>query len=384
MNKHLDRLLKISQQNERLIVGLMSGTSLDGLDIALCKFSGKGRSTKLKVVHYSTWDYPQDLRERLRKVASKAEVDQRELAILHSELGDIYAEQILIALDVWDVKTGSVDLIASHGQTAYHAPLSYQRQESKRSATFQIVDADHIAQRTGIITISDFRQKHTAQGGEGAPLASVFDEYLFQDEKADRVLLNLGGIANITYLPSRESGKKGISTDIGPANILINQAMMSYFGLPYDEGGRKALEGVLNEHLLKDLKDNSFFKRPFPKTTGPEDFDFSSISRFQEINDIAIELTSLIATLTQLTIDSVSDAVQSIHGTGSLELFISGGGFYNKAIIEGIAKNLPNAECHPFEKLGVPGDAKEAVMMAFFGNELIMGSEFELGKISLP
>ena len=381
MNKQLDRLLKISEKEEKYIIGLMSGTSLDGLDIALCRIKGQGRDTELHVDRFYTWEYPEELKERISSVASKEMVNQKELTILHSLLGDIVSQQILEALEKWQVAAENIDLIASHGQTVFHSPLSYN---TDRSATFQIIDADHIAHQTGIITISDFRQKHTARGGQGAPLSAIFDEYLFRHDAENRVLLNLGGIGNFTYLPSLASDKEGISTDTGPANTLINEAMLRYFNLPYDKGGKIAAEGIVNQELLKVMKEHEFFQRSLPKTTGPEDFNLGKVLEGAEIEEIYSKLTSLIVTLTQLSIDSIAGTIELVTQGESIHIYVSGGGMHNKTMMLGLREKLPNAEVHPLEKIGIEGDAKEAAMMAFFANELIMGSDYELGKISLP
>ena len=254
MNKQLLQLGKLGEKQSRLIVGLMSGTSLDGLDIAICECSDE----KVTVKAFKTEDYGSVLRARLRSIQSKEEVSLPEVCRLNTEMAHLYADWTLEALKEWGISTDDIDLIASHGQTIYHAP------EHAQISTFQIVDGDHIAQRTGIITISDFRQKHTAAGGQGAPIAEMMDRRLFRHQTTHRVLLNLGGIANFTWLPSKESGEEVTSSDTGPANTIINEAMAKYYGYSYDDGGKVASMGTVNDALLKALMSKDYFSKPFP------------------------------------------------------------------------------------------------------------------------
>lgn len=391
MNEQLTRLFKISEKKERRIIGLMSGTSLDGLDVALCKISGFGEKSAIKLLNFDTIEYDEALRNRLRSVQSKERIDTRELTMLHSVLGFFYGEVILDLLKKWRVNPADVDLIASHGQTIFHAP---SEDKSQPNSTLQIVDADHIAQKTGIITISDFRQKHTALGGEGAPLAGIFDEVLFSHPTKNRMLLNLGGIANFTWLPSKENGMKSITSDTGPANTLINEAMQKHFSKAFDEGGKVASTGKIHSELLKYVLLEPYFRKPFPKTTGQEDFKLAFVEDLMEGHGIELDPKDLIATLSAVTVYSISRAAELIAGDSNFECFVSGGGVHNHFIMNELRNRLPNAEFKDFDELGFSPDSKEAVMMAFFANELVAGEGFaipgisnekvHLGKISLP
>ncbi|MEX0610143.1 MAG: anhydro-N-acetylmuramic acid kinase [Balneolaceae bacterium] len=391
MNQQLTKLFEIAQKPERLIIGLMSGTSLDGLDIALCKISGSGEETNIEVLNFETVEYSPALRSRLSAVQSKAQTDTKELTILNSELGFLYGDWVLGKLNKWNFSKEEVDLIASHGQTVFHAPS-----EDKKfpNSTFQMVDADHIAHRSGIITISDFRQKHTAAGGEGAPLAGIFDEVMFRSPNKNRMLLNLGGIANFTWLPSKESKKETKTSDTGPANTLMNEAMIKYFSRPYDEGGKVAAKGNVHSELLKYALLEPYFRKSFPKTTGQEDFKLAYIEDLMKGHQIELSHEDLLATLTAITIYSVSRAVDEIAGEENFECYVSGGGVHNTALMNGLKSRMPNAEFKEFEELGVSPDAKESAIMALFANECLAGEGFlipgtekrkvHLGKISLP
>lgn len=391
MNKYIAKLREITEKPERLIIGLMSGTSLDGLDIVLSRIKESGRSTEIEVIHFTTIEYDAELRERLLAIQSKDRIDARLLTSLHSELGDLYGSWIMNSLNEWGVKGGDVDLIASHGQTVYHAPAET---DDGMNATFQIVDGDHIAQKTGFITISDFRQKHTAVGGEGAPLAGIFDEVLFRSESKYRMLLNLGGIANFTWLPAINKEGDVITTDTGPANTLINEAMQKYFDRSYDEDGNTAAQGVVHSELVRYVLLEPYFRKPFPKTTGQEDFRLKYIEELMEGHQIELSPEDLVASLTAITSQSISRAVDEVAGDQEFECYVSGGGIHNRTLMDDLRKRIPQAEFPSFDELGILADAKEATMMAFFANELVVGDGFSipgvteekvhLGKISLP
>lgn len=381
MNKPLAKLSEVAQKSSRTIIGLMSGTSLDGLDIALCECD----SELVKVKQFKTVDYDSRLRSRIAAIQSKSRVDLQEVTALNTELAHLYAEWVLEALNEWGVKREEVDLIGSHSQTIYHHPAEHQ------TSTLQIVDGDHIAHKTGIITISDFRQKHTAAGGQGAPLVALMDERLFRHQAKHRMLLNIGGIANFTWLPSKESGEEMLTSDTGPGNTLINEVMKKYFNQPFDKGGKTAASGEVHSELLKYLLLEPYFRKAFPKTTGQEDFNLDIVEQLMQSYDIELSPEDLVATLTGLTIKSILRAFDAIAEEKVFELYVSGGGVHNSVIMEGVgnAEQL-NIELRNFEVLGMNPDAKEAALMAFLANALVTGEQFlvngektSLGKVSL-
>ncbi len=382
MNKQLHRLLKIAEKKERTIIGLMSGTSLDGLDIALCKCT----ENSIKVEHYATIEYDNQQQKVLLALRSKSTISMPLLCDLHTTMAHFYANQILSYLEKWGVDKEDVDLIASHGQTIYHQP------GNELSTTFQCVDGDHIAQKTGIPTLSDFRQKHTAAGGEGAPLAKFLDEFLYRHNSRTRVALNLGGIANMTIIPPSESEYKIISTDIGPANTLINEAMLTYFDKSFDEGGAIAAKGKIHSELVKYILLEPFFRRDFPKTTGQEVFNLQLIEALMQSHDIKINSTDLVASLTELTVKSIVRAVDALLGEKPFDMIVSGGGVYNQTLMDALTKELPQATFMDANKFGITGDAKEAALMAFLGFrwfeehgiEIESEPNIHLGKLSLP
>ena len=231
MNQSLIQLREISEKKSRTIIGLMSGTSLDGLDIALCRVFGSSTKTEVTLTEFITVDYTSEQKKLLKKISSVETVELRDLCYMHTRLAIDHAEMINSALEQWKISNDDVDCIASHGQTIYHLPARDQKgSERGINSTLQITDGDQIAVRTGIITISDFRQKHIAHGGEGAPMAALVDRLLFGSDTESRILLNIGGIANFTLLPSaNQSDQTSFTTDTGPGKYANRQRGSALF-----------------------------------------------------------------------------------------------------------------------------------------------------------
>jgi anhydro-N-acetylmuramic acid kinase len=397
MNPNIGKLVTIAGKERRRILGLMSGTSLDGLDIALCNIRESGISTRLFLERFTTVPYDESFKLEVRKVFAKTFVDLQWLCVLNAHIGRVHGEIILNTLAEWGVPPEEIDLIASHGQTVFHAPHSVHGLEGYPNATLQIGDGDHIAVQTGILTVSDFRQKHVAAGGEGAPLAVYGDFLLFSDAHEDRVLLNLGGIANFTFLPRSRESTQVFTTDTGPANTLMDACCQRDFNLPFDAEGSIARSGSVNTALLEDLLSDPFFKLPFPKSTGPERFNLSYLWEAQlRTQTEGLSPTDLLSTLTHLTAESVGSAIRrSVPNNAKPVIYASGGGANNPYLMELIKQKAANFELRQMETLGIPGDAKEAVLFALLANEAIAASipamegrreqpALSLGKISFP
>lgn len=400
MNPAVQHLFDLSSKSSKSIIGLMSGTSLDGLDIALCRIEGAGSNTLLELSRFNTFHYPFDVVEKLRHVVSVEKVLLEELCLAHTWLADYHADLILETLMMWGVEPAEIDCIASHGQTVYHAPYTKHQQQGFPNSTLQIVDGDHIARRTGILTLSDFRQKHTAAGGEGAPMASLVDKLLYTDKEAHRILLNIGGIANFSFLPAEESEAAYVTTDTGPGNTLVNAATQEYMNREYDEDGKIAASGTISADLLKVMKQDPYFARPLPKTTGPELFNLQWVDRMQEragVPDITTE--DLIATLTWLSAETIADAIKSVTGriAGPVPVvYLSGGGMHNKTMMRWLKELLEGYTVESFETIGYNPDAKEAASFAVLANEILSGEGFlinpkngaerrvNFGKVSFP
>jgi len=380
LNKNLQKLVDIVQKEEKIGIGLMSGTSLDGLDIALCRFTGNGLKTLFEPLQFTTIPYKNDFKKEIQSVFARRDADLEKVCLLNAFIGAFHGELVLQALAGWGIKPGSVDFIASHGQTIYHAPKSQHKQPGYPNATLQIGDGDHLAVKTGILTISDFRQKHLAAGGEGAPLALYGDVLLGGKAGENRILLNIGGIANLTFLPADTNYKNVLCTDVGPGNTLIDAASRKYFNKPYDEDSKIAFAGTVNETLLAALLDHPFFSEKTPKTTGPEVFNLAYLEHALHSGKATVTNEDLICTLSAFTAKSIADLILKNFNGDDLKIFASGGGAKNLYIIYYLKKALPNAVIADTSEIGINPDAKEAILFALLGNEALSGEPIAIGS----
>jgi len=390
MNKNINALYQIAQKESRKIIGLMSGTSLDGLDIALCEISGSGVDTDVKLLQFETVNYSEEIKTEIRKVFAQKTIDFQHLVLLNEWIGLLHAEMINESLKKWNIDSKEVDLIASHGQTVLHAPKFLHQQEKFPNATLQIGDGDHIAVKTGIITLSDFRQKHVAAGGEGAPLAVYGDYFLFGKEGENRIMLNIGGIANFTYLPSAINAEETFVTDTGPGNTLIDLFVKQYFlDKTFDKDAEIAKQGTVNQSLLEHLKDNAFFKQEFPKTIGQELFGFDYVTiALAKSDNKNITPQDLLATLTRFSAETIAEAIQfaskkSNRKIEDFKIYVSGGGAHNPLLIEWLKELLP-CQFNKTNDLGINSDAKEAILFALLANETVSGGNFNFGTAKIP
>ena len=399
MNPNIQKLFNIATKQDRVIIGLMSGTSLDGLDIALCRIQGSGKDSKVELMHFETIEYTEAFRLEIRSVFAKKNIELEKLCLLNPRIALLHAGMIKEFLDRVNFSFDEIDLIASHGQTVYHAPQRSRRKDNTGNATLQIGDGDHLAVATGIITISDFRQKHIAAGGEGAPLAVYGDRILFSAANEDRILLNIGGIANFTFLPGRRGDEKMICTDTGPGNTMMDAVIQKHFpGKHFDEGAEVAKKGILNKSLLSALKDDDFFKQSFPKTTGPELFNLDYLAAAQQKSGTyALSVEDTMATLNKFSADMIAEAIVAcVKHTSDVKIFVSGGGMRNPLLMQHLEKQLGACSFHTTAELGIDPGAKEAVLFAILANECVCGDpalpvgQFEdvpsvsMGKISFP
>lgn len=381
LNKNLKRLYTIAGKSERIAIGLMSGTSLDGLDIALCKFKGKGVDTQIELLQFRTSTYTEQFKEEIRFVFSRKQVDLEKLCLLNALIANVHAELVLQSLKQWNVNASAVDFIASHGQTIYHAPKRFHGQANFPNATLQIGDGDHLAVKTGILTISDFRQKHVAAGGEGAPLALYGDILLAAKSGENRLLLNIGGIANFTFLPGNDDWSAVVCTDVGPGNTLVDAACKKYFDLPFDEDGKIAFSGKVNGSLLSALAQHEFFKATLPKTTGPELFNLDFVGAAQQKSKTEnLSMADLVATISFFTVQMIANVIQRKYADLDLKIFVSGGGARNLFLMQNLKRLLPGTTIMDSSVLGIDPDAKEAILFALLGNEALVGNPLAIGS----
>jgi anhydro-N-acetylmuramic acid kinase len=398
MHQNIQNLVNVAAKQERLVVGLMSGTSMDGLDIALCSIKGSGRKTQFELKAFTTVDYTNDFKEKILSIFSKEMVALETLCLLNAWVGKQHGKMVLDALSSWKIAPATVDMIASHGQTIYHAPKSLHPNSEYDPATLQIGDGDHIAVTTGILTLSDFRQKHLAAGGEGAPLAVYGDYLLCSHPTENRLLLNMGGIANFTYLSAGCSLDQVFSTDTGTGNTLMDAYTRTHFApMAYDKGGAIAAAGKINPALLTELKAHSFFTLDLPKTIGPELFNLEFLAKAQKASHtVDLSKEDVMATLNRFSAETIADCIQSSIPAGTkFNMYSSGGGMHNPVLMGYLTSLLPDATLYSSDVLGINPDAKEAILFALLANEAVAGTALfagghatkipiTMGKISFP
>jgi anhydro-N-acetylmuramic acid kinase len=346
------------------VVGMISGTSLDGIDAALVELDGRGEMDVRWAVHsFITVPYTPEQRAEIHDAIVKG--GAAELCLLHARLGEWFAAAALDACRAAGVEPAAVDLIGSHGQTVWHIPPH----EGRRGATLQLGCPATIAERTGIPVVSDFRSRDIAAGGEGAPLVPWVDRILFAAPGRRRALQNIGGMGNVTWLPPRGDGGPLLAFDTGPGIALIDAAVELATGgrETFDRDGRWAARGRVQDPLLAELLAHPFFDRPPPKSTGREVFGRpfveDLVTRLRPAQDQ--DWADLIATLTALTARSIGDAYRRwLFPRGVDEVFLTGGGSRNPVLCEMIRTELRPLPVLPGEELGVDPDAKEAVAFA--------------------
>ena len=385
-------LIDIASKQSRRIVGLMTGTSADGIDAVLVDVEGFGPTTEFEMLGHITHPLPDELRADLFMLFQPdARVD--DLCRVNVALGALLADAAMTVIGEAGAEASSVDLVGSHGQTIRHLP------QGSPPSTLQIGEAAMIAHHTGIATVADFRPADMAAGGEGAPLVPMVDLLLFAHPDRGRLMLNIGGIANVTALPAGADSTTGIlAFDLGPGNALIDAAVGHLSGgrERYDAGGRRAAGGEASEEWVERLMKHEFFRRPPPKSTGREEFGTEFLA--QLMIDSGLEGADLLATLTLFTARSIGAGVQRFGDPeGQLgEVWVSGGGVYNDHLMAMLEDELAPRQVRSLNDLGVPADAKEAVAFAVLANETLMGRAGNvtaatgagvgavLGKLSLP
>lgn len=389
MHHHIKQLYNIATKPGRRVIGLMSGTSLDGLDVALCELTGAGLNTAIKVLQFTTVDYNADYKQRVKAVFSKREVDLQAITLLNPWIGIEHGRIINQCLAKWQLTVSDVDVIASHGQTIFHCPKRQHNLIDYGNATLQIGDGDHLAVTTGIITLSDFRQKHIAAGGEGAPLAVYGDYLLFSSEHENRIMLNIGGIANFTWLPKTRDAEAVFSTDIGPGNTIMDAFIQQHYPEQYfDADAKLAKAGVVSEPLLEALKQDDFFALGFPKTTGPEVFNLAYLAKAQQQSDTtSLNPADVMATLNRFSADMIISAIaRTTAQLNNFVIYASGGGIHNPLLMSQIKAALPGVDIKTTADLGINPDAKEAVLFAVLANECLVGGkqQFSNAREGIP
>ncbi|HXI60114.1 MAG TPA: anhydro-N-acetylmuramic acid kinase [Polyangia bacterium] len=360
----LASLLALRQRPSRLVIGLLSGTSADGTDAALCEISDAGEATRVRTRSFVTTPFPRALRERIFRLS---QADAAELCDLDALLGQAFADAAQAACDAAGTAMTDVDLIGSHGQTAVHHPPS----AGMMGATLQIGEPAVIAERTGRPVISDFRVRDVAAGGEGAPLVPLVDHLLFRAPGRRRALQNIGGIANVTLVGGRLD--ELVAFDNGPGNMPLDAvARAASAGADsFDVDGRRAARGQIDQALLDELNRHPYLALRPPKSTGRElfgkDFVYPLLGRFEN------RLDDLLATLTRFSAEAIARSYRELCPPLPDEVYVSGGGALNLTLMRHLAALLAPIPVATSEALGVDPKAKEAVAFAVLANETLFG-----------
>jgi len=360
-----------------LVIGLMSGTSADAVDAALVEWPDSPNARPFELLSFFESEFPGDLQSRIHALAAgqtPGGETLRELVALDVLLGEKFAEAALGAAEAAGLAMDRIDVIASHGQTVAHHPELH--------GTLQIGCPSVLAERTGRRVVADFRPRDMAVGGEGAPLAPYFHHAVFADEQENRAALNLGGIANLSWLPQGGDPDAVVAFDVGPANSLVD-AVVQIFSEGrdrMDRDGARARAGRVDEALLARLMGDAYFDRPAPKSTGRERYGLDeALGLTAEWRRAGRSEDDLIATLTRLTVETVGRACRELlpgadGGAPRIDrLLVGGGGAANPTVMAGLAEVLPEARVEPFDACGVPRQAAEAMAFSLMGRNAVLG-----------
>ncbi|TFB24413.1 anhydro-N-acetylmuramic acid kinase [Filobacillus milosensis] len=357
--------------NKMIVCGLMSGTSLDGVDVAITQFQSKDNNIEFENLFFQTYSFELDLKNRLQELVLPTATSP-EISSMNFLLGEVFAEAVEQAIIESELEKDDIDLVSSHGQTIFHDVTHKQDDPLHRSNTLQIGDISVIAEKTGITTIGDFRTRDVAVGGQGAPLVPFADYTLFRSHQVGRILVNIGGISNLTVLP-RECKKEDVKAyDSGPGNMLIDAFVYFYSNgaQNYDNNGELAQQGEVNQEWLEQLLSHPYYQLEPPKSTGREEFGFNQAKAlWKEAETLGIVEIDRIATITALSSHTLAQAIKQHTIKDDIkEIYISGGGWHNPILIEGVKTLLPNNLIFKSTNdLGIHSDAKEAIVFALLG-----------------
>jgi len=395
---------------KRYVVGLMSGTSVDGIDAALVEISGSPQSPKVHLKAFDNTPFPSSVREKIFRLFDPKTADVESIGYMNFLLGELYADASLAIMKKAGLQPEDVYAIGSHGQTIWHAPVYEAPDGVPVHYTVQIGEGSVIALKTGVPTVSDFRTADMAAGGQGAPLVP-FTEYLLYRKQEETVLLqNIGGIGNITVIPAGCGPEKVFAFDTGPGNMIIDAAVCAITGGKEncDLGGARAARGKVCEEMLQYLQQDPYYTKELPKSTGREYFGVQYTDTIRGMQkELAISDDDLIATVTDLTAWSIADAYEryilpALGGKSSplaaKQLVVGGGGSYNQTLMTFLARRMEafGVQVCTQEAVGGNSDAKEAVAFALLADRCMHGLcgnlpsvtgaklPVVMGKISLP
>ena len=370
---------KLLKKNRKYVIGLMSGTSVDGIDAAVVEITGHGLETTVNLIAFETFPFPSDVPQRVLALCQPNTSRVDDICEMNFYIGHLFAEAVKHILEKNGIHARDIDLIGSHGQTIHHLPSFTEPQgKIKISSTLQIGEPAVIAHETGIPTIADFRVADMAAGGQGAPLVSYPDYLLFRDTAKTVGLLNIGGIANLTVLPANGSFDSVSAADTGPGNMCIDAVVSEITDGKerYDEAGRRAAQGTPHQPLIDEWLTHPFFQVTPPKTTGREMFGHTfAMECLAACREHSLSDNEAIATLTELTVQTVVLYIsQFVSEQNPIDmLYVSGGGVHNQTIMQRLSETLAHTGVEPVDNSGISADAKEAIAFAILANESLHG-----------
>ncbi len=357
------------------VIGLMSGTSLDGIDVALVDLEEEG-GLSIKLEDFLSFSYEKEIRQQILKTTDKVKSNVENVSEINIKIAELFSDAVFEILKKSNYTPAEIDLIASHGQTIYH-----NVEDKDNICTLQVGSGSFIAERTGITTVYNFRMRDLAAGGEGAPLVPYVDYLLYKSKEKNRVLQNIGGIANYTYLEADCDLDDVIGSDNGPGNMIIDFAVdiLTRGKMSFDKDGKMAQKGKVSVELLNKMMTHPFIKREAPKSTGRKDFGKEYTKKIiKEGKKLNLTNNDIIATITDFTALTIIDSYQRFLTEDIEEIIIGGGGSYNPELLRKIKiyteeKLSKNIEVLTQEELGYSSDAKEAIAFAILGYQTMKG-----------
>ena len=379
----MSSLTRIVAKKNRLVVGLMSGTSVDCIDAALLSITGCGTSTKFKQLAFVSHPYPKGFREYVLKNSLPGTGIVETISTLNILIAQFFADAVKAVARKARTPLAKIDLIGSHGQTIHHLPTTQRLFGKSVRSTLQIGDPSTIAKLTGIVTVGDFRTGDMALGGQGAPLVPYFDFLAFRSAKKSRALLNIGGIANITLLPKNCSVRDVLAFDTGPGNMIIDALIKKLFRKEFDENGAVASKGRILTDVIRFMLAHSYLRKAPPKSTGREVFGKMFVDEILRRTRGARK-QDIVATVTEFTpLTIYQQYSQFLRKRCRLdELIVSGGGAHNEYIMDALHRYFAPAKIMTSDELGISSDSKEAVCFALLANETISGNPSNVPSVT--
>jgi anhydro-N-acetylmuramic acid kinase len=367
-----NKIARLQRKSRMRVAGLMSGTSVDGVDAAIIDIDGD----KVSVLAFDTFAYPVEVRRSIFKVVESKKSGPAEVSHLNFVIGEVFAEAVMKLCRRSGIDLETVDLIGSHGQTIYHNPKGRQFGKRTVRSTLQIGEPSVIAQRTGITIVADFRPRDMAAGGQGAPLVPFADYVLFRNKKQSRAIQNIGGIANVTYLPKGCQRSDIIAFDTGPGNMIIDGfiSLATKGREKFDRSGKIAGRGTVDRKMLNNMLRHPFFRMRPPKSTGREMFGkeyCNALYRRARKKELSVE--EIAATVTAFTAASIGLSYRRFLPVMPDELILCGGGARNNTLIKMLREELGEVKILASDELGINCDAKEAISFAILAYATIKG-----------